>query len=56
VQVPVTARSAEHLIAVQATGAHPVFGLLRVLLALMLADAGEQIFNENGVAVLAELD
>lgn len=47
---------AEHPIAVHGAGAHPVFGLLRVLLALMLAHAGEQVFDEDRVAILTELD
>ncbi|MEJ2386233.1 MAG: hypothetical protein P8Y27_02615 [Chromatiaceae bacterium] len=51
----VAAWSPEHPITVHSAGAHAVFRLLGVLLALMLADARQQVFDQDRVAVLPEL-
>ncbi|MFZ0258116.1 MAG: hypothetical protein WAN46_21330 [Gammaproteobacteria bacterium] len=53
---PVAARRPEHPIAVHGAGAHAVFGLLGVLLPLMLADARQQVFDQDRVAVLPEFN
>nr|WP_264665992.1 hypothetical protein [Azospirillum fermentarium] len=52
----VTCRRLEHPIAVHEAGAHAVLGLFAVLLALVLRDAGEQVFDQHRVGVFAELD
>nr|WP_245702153.1 hypothetical protein [Thalassobaculum litoreum] len=52
----VTGYGLEHPIAVLGAAPHPVLGLLAVLLALVLGDAGQQVLDEGAVGVLAEPD
>ncbi|MCI0667486.1 MAG: hypothetical protein L0Y43_05475 [Methylococcaceae bacterium] len=54
--VAIADRRLEHPVAVLNAGAHPVLGLLAVLLALMLRHAGQQVLNEHGIRVFAEFD
>ncbi len=54
--VAVAQRRLEHPVAVEHARAHAVPGLLAVLLALVLGDAGEQVLDQQRVGVLAELD
>nr|WP_233508699.1 hypothetical protein [Parvularcula marina] len=49
-------RRMKHPIAVHGAGAHPVLGLLGILLALVLRDGRQQVLDKLGVAVLAELN
>nr|WP_245453293.1 hypothetical protein [Aquibium carbonis] len=49
-------RSLRHPIAAHGAGAHAVLRLLRVLLALMLRNRGEQILDQDGVGIFAELN
>lgn len=46
----------KHPIAIHEASAHAVLGLLAVFLALMLRDAGKEVFDEDGVRVFAEFD
>lgn len=52
--VAISRHRLEHPIAVLGTAPHPVLGLLAVLLALVLSNAGEQVFNEGAVGILAK--
>src|SRR5690606_27092624 len=54
--VAITHRTCERPIAIHDSRAHSIHGLLAVLLSLMLADTRQQILDEHGVGVLAELD
>ncbi|MEM9840251.1 MAG: hypothetical protein AAF830_13990 [Pseudomonadota bacterium] len=49
-------RRAEGPVAAHHASAHPVHGLLGILLALVLGDRREQVFNEDRVAIFAELN
>ncbi|TCN46350.1 hypothetical protein EV665_10421 [Shinella granuli] len=48
--------TAERPIAVLQPRLHPVLGLLGVLLALVLRDGRQQVFHEDGIGIVAELD
>nr|WP_244512498.1 hypothetical protein [Filomicrobium insigne] len=52
--VAIANRAAEHPIAVHEPGAHAVLHLLGVLLALVLGDGGQKIFDKHAVGILAE--
>nr|WP_245445885.1 hypothetical protein [Rhizobium album] len=54
--VTVSERWIKYPIAVHHAGAHPVHGLLAILLALVLRDRGKQVLNKDGIGILAELD
>ncbi|WP_339948494.1 hypothetical protein [uncultured Albimonas sp.] len=54
--VAVADRGLKAPIAIEGPGTHPVDGLLGVLLALMLGDAGQQVLDQDGIRILAELD
>ena len=45
-----------HPVSAHHAGAHPVCGLFAVLLALVLGDRCEQVLDEDGVRIFAELD
>lgn len=45
-----------HEVAVHHAGYHPVLRLFAVLLALVLRDAGGQVFDQKRIRILAELD
>nr|WP_317931925.1 hypothetical protein [Halioxenophilus sp. WMMB6] len=49
-------RSLKHPIAVLEAGFHPVKGLLRVLLTLVLRYAGQQVLHQNTVGIIAKLN
>jgi hypothetical protein len=43
-------------ITIHRAGAHAVESLLTILLALVLADAGEKIFDQTAIGIFAEFD
>nr|WP_156827151.1 hypothetical protein [Hyphomicrobium zavarzinii] len=54
--VAISHRSRKAPVAVHGARPHSVDGLLTVLLALVLRDAGEKVLDQDGVGVLAELN
>nr|WP_245462378.1 hypothetical protein [Shinella sp. JR1-6] len=54
--IAIADRRRKHPISVHDAGAHAVLCLLGVLLALMLRDGGQQVFDQGTIGILAELN